>query len=197
MRIKVVRRPSHRKGPKTICVVDGGKGLLAALPFVCPAIPVQGCRAHKMRDRLKEFMLPDILEIVGKSKETAGFKLIPRRRVVARTFARRGRCRQFAGDLERSQESFPGRGAARLLAHLFGKLGQEGDHIVFGFGLNLVDAGDPIRRIRLVAPVPHGLRGFRGDDAGLGQCVAGTGLISNMMRNRFSSAHTAAISGRL
>ncbi|MCY4310758.1 MAG: hypothetical protein OXC54_05535 [Rhodospirillaceae bacterium] len=105
VRIKVVGRPSHRKGPKTICVVHGGKGLLAALPFVCPAIPVQGCRAHKMRDRLKEFMLPDILEIVGKSKETAGFKLIPRRRVVARTFARRGRCRQFAGDFERSPES--------------------------------------------------------------------------------------------
>ena len=64
----------------------------------------------------------------------------------------------------------------RLLPHLLGKLGQEGDHVVFGFGLDLIDPGDPFRRIGLVAPLPHRLRGFGGDDAGLGQCVAGMGL---------------------
>ncbi len=49
--------------------------------------------------------LRDILEIVARSKETGGFTVIPRRRVVARTFARRGRCRRLAGDFERSLES--------------------------------------------------------------------------------------------
>ncbi len=56
-------------------------------------------------DRLKDIKLPDILEIVARSKETGGFTVIPRRRVVARTFARRGRCRRLAGDFERSLES--------------------------------------------------------------------------------------------
>ncbi len=39
------------KGLEMICV-DGGKGLLAALPFVYPVIPVQRCWAHKMRNIL-------------------------------------------------------------------------------------------------------------------------------------------------
>ena len=34
-------------GLETICV-DGGQGLLAALPTACHGIPVQRCRAHKM-----------------------------------------------------------------------------------------------------------------------------------------------------
>lgn len=33
-------------------IVDGGKGLLAALPFVYPSIPVQRCWAHKTRNVL-------------------------------------------------------------------------------------------------------------------------------------------------
>ena len=64
-----------------------------------------GYRGDRLRDRLKDLKLPDILEIVGKPKETKGFIVIPRRRVVARTFARRGRCRRLAGDFERSLES--------------------------------------------------------------------------------------------
>ncbi len=64
-----------------------------------------GCRGDRLRDRLKELTLPDILEIVGKPKETGGFTVIPRRRVVARTFARRGRCRRLARDFERGPES--------------------------------------------------------------------------------------------
>ena len=35
-----------------ICV-DGGQGLLAALPTACHDIPVQRCRAHKIRPRHK------------------------------------------------------------------------------------------------------------------------------------------------
>jgi len=44
-----------------------------------------GTGGSTRRDRLKELMLPDLLEIVGQSKETEGFTVIPRRRVVARS----------------------------------------------------------------------------------------------------------------
>ncbi len=64
-----------------------------------------GYRGSKLRDRLKDLTLPDILEIVGKPKETKGFIVISRRRVVARSFAWMGRCRRLAGDFERSLES--------------------------------------------------------------------------------------------
>ena len=51
-------------------------------------------------DRLKELQLPEIPEI-------AGFTVIPRRGVVARTFAGTGQCRRLAGEFERSPESSP------------------------------------------------------------------------------------------
>ncbi len=35
-----------------LIVTDGGKGLLAALPFVYPQIPLQRCWAHKLRNIL-------------------------------------------------------------------------------------------------------------------------------------------------
>jgi transposase-like protein len=41
-----------------ICV-DGGKGLLAALPFVFPNIPVQRCWAHKIRNLLNHVRIKD------------------------------------------------------------------------------------------------------------------------------------------
>jgi len=41
-----------------ICV-DGGSGLLAALPVVFPAIPVQRCWAHKMRNLLDKIKKAD------------------------------------------------------------------------------------------------------------------------------------------
>ncbi|MCY4238570.1 MAG: hypothetical protein OXC93_09490 [Rhodospirillaceae bacterium] len=47
-----------------------------------------GTRGSTRRDRLKERTLPDLLEIVGQSKETAGFTVIPRRRVVVRSLER-------------------------------------------------------------------------------------------------------------
>ena len=39
------------EGLEMICV-DGGQGLLAALPTACHGIPVQRCRAHKIRNVL-------------------------------------------------------------------------------------------------------------------------------------------------
>jgi transposase-like protein len=46
----------YKRGLKSegmdLIVTDGGKGLLAALPFVYPGIPVQRCWAHKTRNIL-------------------------------------------------------------------------------------------------------------------------------------------------
>ncbi len=48
----------YRRGLKgeglELIAVDGGKGLLAALPMVYPAIPVQRCWAHKIRNILNK-----------------------------------------------------------------------------------------------------------------------------------------------
>ena len=41
-----------------ICV-DGGQGLIAALPIVCHTIPVQRCWAHKMRNILNKVRKAD------------------------------------------------------------------------------------------------------------------------------------------
>jgi transposase-like protein len=46
------RRGLRAEGLELI-VTDGGKGLLAALPFVYPGIPTQRCWAHKTRNILK------------------------------------------------------------------------------------------------------------------------------------------------
>jgi len=42
-----------------LIVTDGGKGLLAALPFVYPGIPVQRCWAHKTRNVLNHIRKAD------------------------------------------------------------------------------------------------------------------------------------------
>ena len=52
------RRGLTGKGLHMICI-DGGNGLRAALPTVFPAIPVQRCWAHKMRNILDKIKKPD------------------------------------------------------------------------------------------------------------------------------------------
>lgn len=53
----------YRRGLRTegldLIVTDGGKGLLAALPFVYPGIPTQRCWAHKTRNVLNYFRKTD------------------------------------------------------------------------------------------------------------------------------------------
>lgn len=53
----------YRRGLKAegmeLIVTDGGKGLLAALPFVYPGIPVQRCWAHKTRNVLNHIRKAD------------------------------------------------------------------------------------------------------------------------------------------
>ncbi len=52
------RRGLTGEGLEMICV-DGGQGLLAALPVVCHGIPVQRCWAHKMRNILDKVRKTD------------------------------------------------------------------------------------------------------------------------------------------
>ena len=52
------RRGLQGKRLEMICV-DGGQGLLAALPTVYPGIPVQRCWAHKIRNVLNKIRKPD------------------------------------------------------------------------------------------------------------------------------------------
>jgi transposase-like protein len=42
-----------------LITVDGGAGLLAALPFVYPAVPVQRCGAHKIRNIVNKLKAAD------------------------------------------------------------------------------------------------------------------------------------------
>lgn len=53
----------YRRGLRTegleLIVTDGGKGLLAALPFVYPGIPTQRCWAHKTRNVLNNVRKAD------------------------------------------------------------------------------------------------------------------------------------------
>jgi putative transposase len=53
------RRGLREKGLEMI-VVDGGKGLLSALPVVYPSIPIQRCWAHKTRNVLNYVRKADI-----------------------------------------------------------------------------------------------------------------------------------------
>lgn len=52
------KRGMRAEGMELI-VTDGGKGLLAALPFVYPGIPVQRCWAHKTRNVLNHIRKAD------------------------------------------------------------------------------------------------------------------------------------------
>ncbi len=116
----IMRRSATRGTPDvTVDILDKAGGLEGA------------CRRRVQGDtpcdRLQELMLPDIPEIVGKQKETAGFEIIPRRRVVERTFAGTGRCRRRTKDFERSPENSLARVQHRLpLPHVQGRARDKG-----------------------------------------------------------------------
>ena len=54
----LIRRGLTGEGLEMLCV-DGGAGLLAALPTAFPGIPVQRCWAHKIRNVLNKVRKPD------------------------------------------------------------------------------------------------------------------------------------------
>lgn len=56
-------RRGLRGGELELIATDGGKGLLAALPFVYPQIPLQRCWAHKTRNILDRVRQKDRVEM--------------------------------------------------------------------------------------------------------------------------------------
>jgi putative transposase len=82
------RRGLVAEGLEMICV-DGGSGLLAALPTAFPTIPVQRCWAHKMRNVLGKVRGAD--QPTGKADLQAvmNAKTLSQARSAARRFADR------------------------------------------------------------------------------------------------------------
>jgi putative transposase len=69
-----------------ICV-DGGSGLLAALPTAFPTIPVQRCWAHKIRNVLNKVRRADQLAVKTDLHAVINAKTLPQARSAARRFA--------------------------------------------------------------------------------------------------------------
>ena len=82
------RRGLTGEGLDMICV-DGGKGLLKALPIVLPQIPVQRCWAHKIRnvlDKVRKADQPKVKQALHKIMHAAN---VPQARSAARRLADR------------------------------------------------------------------------------------------------------------
>jgi transposase-like protein len=82
------RRGLTGEGLDMICV-DGGKGLLKALPIVLPQIPVQRCWAHKIRnvlDKVRKTDQPKVKRALHKIMHAAN---LPQARSAARRLAER------------------------------------------------------------------------------------------------------------
>ena len=76
------------EGLEMICV-DGGSGLLAALPTAFPAIPVQRCWAHKIRNVLAKVRRADQPTVKADLQAVINAKTLPQARTAARRFANR------------------------------------------------------------------------------------------------------------
>ena len=84
------RRGLTGEGLEMICA-DGGNGLLAALPFVHPDIPVQRCRAHKIRNILNKLRRSDREDAKRNLHDIMNAPNITAARTAARRFADRWR----------------------------------------------------------------------------------------------------------
>ena len=73
-----------------ICV-DGGSGLLAALPMVYPGVPVQRCWAHKIRNVLDKIRKPDQHAVKSGLHDIMNAPTATKARSAARRFADRWR----------------------------------------------------------------------------------------------------------
>jgi putative transposase len=82
------RRGLTGEGLDMICV-DGGAGLLAALPTVFPAIPVQRCWAHKIRNILNKVKKVDQPAVKRAIHNVMNAPNAPAARAAARRFADR------------------------------------------------------------------------------------------------------------
>jgi transposase-like protein len=84
----LIRRGLAEDGLEMICV-DGGSGLLAALPTAFPGIPVQRCWAHKMRNVLGKVRRADQPAVKVDLQAVMNAKTLPQARSAARRFADR------------------------------------------------------------------------------------------------------------
>ena len=69
--------------------VDGGAGLLAALPVVYPGVPVQRCWAHKIRNVLDKVRKADRAAVKADLHAVMNARTLPQARSAARRFADR------------------------------------------------------------------------------------------------------------
>jgi putative transposase len=69
--------------------VDGGAGLLAALPTAYPAVPVQRCWAHKIRNILNKVRVGDRSAVKADLHAIINANNLPQARSAARRFASR------------------------------------------------------------------------------------------------------------
>ena len=84
----LIRRGLRGEGLEMICV-DGGSGLLAALPTAFPAIPIQRCWAHKIRNVLAKVRVADQPAVKADLHAVMNATTLPRARSAARHFADR------------------------------------------------------------------------------------------------------------
>ncbi|HEY6964457.1 MAG TPA: IS256 family transposase [Erythrobacter sp.] len=84
----LIRRGLTCAGLEMICV-DGGSGLLAALPIAFPNIPVQRCWAHKIRNVLDKVRSADQPAIKADLHAIMNAPTLPKARSAARRFADR------------------------------------------------------------------------------------------------------------
>jgi len=82
------RRGLSGEGLQMICV-DGGTGLLAALPTVYPHLPVQRCWAHKIRNLLDKVKKADRKAVKADLHTILNADNLPKAQRAARRFARR------------------------------------------------------------------------------------------------------------
>src|SRR3954452_12001961 len=102
--------------------------------------------------------------------------VIPRE--AAKTIWEKGGAAQFDVGKIDEIEAVTKHDVIAFLTHLtefeFGEMGEEGDDVVLGDGLDLVDLADV--ELGGAAFFPDGFGGFPGNDAELGQRIAGMGL---------------------
>lgn len=82
------RRGLVADGLEMVCV-DGGQGLLAALPVAYPGVPVQRCWAHKIRNVLDKVKAADRDAVKRGLHAVMNAETLPKARSAARRFAGR------------------------------------------------------------------------------------------------------------
>jgi transposase len=84
---------------------DGGAMLMATMfglyPFLLKLYADGGYQGASFQAAMKTIMAQVNMEIVKRSDQAKGFTVLPKRRVVERTFAWLNRCRRLAKDWER------------------------------------------------------------------------------------------------